>query len=701
MPSAPELPLDPTGTARRAIKRPAVEGPLTEGRSAGHSEGPTGPGTAEVAGTQEDPTHSLETELIEGAARADLDESQLFLGAELYRFLPDGNPLPRGPWLRLLAASRLAHARGSTRLSLSEEAGASGLAQHLLDLGVEGPRAQEVFDLARALLEDPQCAAPVIAAATDAPVPLIIADGHLYPRVMHTLEHRVAGNLERRLLRELDLDATALHRALDDVIASPPEVAGKTLRLSEEQHAAVAAACRQQVTLISGEPGTGKTSIVVSILRTLARLGTPLERIALAAPTGKAADRMRRSIEATLRQLKAPAFEDRELLLRCPESRTLHRLLGYQAHRQRFRHHEHNPLGESVVIVDESSMIDLSMVDRLLAALGANARLILLGDAEQLPSVDAGAVFRDLCTALAPSSPASEEASPIVRLTKSYRMNPKDPAGRHVLTLARAMNAGASRRLFPPKGAEEAPQRIRRRPTVAALRYEGVEHLPIEQREAFLQAYPKRYALPEHRLRQTYPLAEGQFSGADTQTLSELFDTVESRRLLCLTRGRRTGIDALNQRFHEATLRRANLPRTLRFAVGEPILVRRNDYDRQLYNGDQGLVLFTQYPGASAHPSAVFRRGEGFVAFPLEALTQHLELAYAITIHKSQGSEFRDVALMLPDEDLPLLTREMLYTGVTRAKKSVVIVGNPDLLRLGISRRVERSSGLAERLLPG
>jgi len=608
---------------------------------------------------------ALPPPLVEAATGLDVDVGELYLGVALARKLPEP---AREAFVLLMAAARLAHARGSTRLPLTSES----LASHLRDLGM--PESLDpVLDLVGHLHE----LAPIVGEPGEY-APLIVDAGHLYAQRMHALETRVAEHVRLRI-RTRAIPET-LDAAIADVVAEPPRFDGHPAPLSEEQRAAVRAACIGKLTLISGEPGTGKTSIVVSILRVLARLGQPLDRIALAAPTGKAADRMRRSIEATLERLGAPGLSDVTLLHACPPSQTLHRLLGYSRRGGRFRHHEGDPLGEDVVIVDESSMIDLPMVDRLLRALRPDARLVLLGDAEQLPSVDVGAVFRDLCRAV------GEQAS--VRLTKSYRMDPKDPSGRHVLKTGRAINAGQSGKLFGRGG-------IHRR-RVAELRFDQVEQVGADERDAFLARWFDEHArLDDALTKPTYRSRAGAFGDADTTRLRRLFERLERARILCLTRGRATGIDAINRAFHERIQARGM---STYFAVGEPVLVQRNDYERGLFNGDQGVVLWVAGTQGPARPSAVFRRDAGFVAFPLDAIRGRLDLAHAVTVHKAQGSEHEVVAVVLPDEEIPLLTRELLYTGLTRARKSAVLVGDPRLVQVGAERFVERSSGLAERV---
>jgi exodeoxyribonuclease V alpha subunit len=248
---------------------------------------------------------------------------------------------------------------------------------------------------------------------------------------------------------------------------------------------------RRSLTAISGGPGTGKTSVVVSILRVLARLGVDLESVALAAPTGKAAKRMEESVQKGLLAIPNRSEVDEEILECLPEARTLHRLLGYSPKMGGFRHHENNPLANEIVIIDEASMIDLGLMDRLLRAVPMDARLILLGDADQLPSVDAGAVFRDLLPPKegVPDDDPRRDAS--VVLSESYRMDLSDSAGRNILKVAAKINAGQAESLFDPNAPQD--ETITERPSVDELTFHGAELLAegnkTQKKNTFLERW--------------------------------------------------------------------------------------------------------------------------------------------------------------------------------------------------------------------
>lgn len=611
---------------------------------------------------------ALDPALVARAAELDLAESELALGVELARFLPDSTL--EGPFVGLVAALRLAESRGSTRLPLE----GAVLDEHLEVLGLGEPERA----LARSLLDAPHAFAPVVGSAGTR-APLVVDARALHAERLFVLEGRVGANVHTRLAPAA-VDEAEVDAALADVLARPP----RGVALSEAQRAAVRAACIGRLALVSGEPGTGKTSIVVSILRVLVRLGVASEHVALAAPTGKAADRMRASIARALGAIEAPTAHDLALRDHGPASLTLHRLLGYSPSTGRWRHHERNPLGQRVVLVDESSMIGVALMDRLLRAAAPEARVVFLGDAQQLPSVEAGAVFRDLTAAL-----AEHPLRPVARLTDSYRMSPHDPAGRHVLGVARAMNLGDVDRVL---------EQVRRPASLAALEGRGVELVTATDLTALLVAWERltHGALDASR---PFTLREGRLDAAEHPRLEQLFQDAERARILCVTRARRTGVVALNELAHARHLARSGRERGPRFAVGEPVLVTRNDYDRGLYNGDQGLVVLAREGRGAWRRVAVFRRGDrGFAAFPIDTVEARLELAYAVTVHKAQGSEHERVAIVLPDEPIPLLTRELLYTAVTRARKHVLLYGAEDQLVRGVRRRVERQSGLAQRV---
>jgi exodeoxyribonuclease V alpha subunit len=374
----------------------------------------------------------------------------------------------------------------------------------------------------------------------------------------------------------------------------------------------------------------------------------------------------------------------------------LHRLLGLSPQTGRFAHHENDPLAQRVVIVDEASMIDLAMMDRLMRALRPDARLVLLGDADQLPSVEAGAVFRDLCASIGAA-----------RLTDNLRVA-RVPTARNIVAAAAAVNAG---RLDAGPASPTSPiaTPIATRPSVDEIRFEGVEHLATPW-HAVAEAMLDRWWLTRlgsvarfvQRATRTYRVP---FEASEEEDLRALFDVYSRSRVLCATRASAypASAQAVNDRMTLRLIgsggssafrwRRAGL------VAGVPLVVERNDYERQLYNGDSGVVVRAESGEADGSTTllAVFRRAGSFEAYPLESLSD-VSPGFAMTVHKAQGSEFDEVLVVLPDEDLPLVTRELLYTAITRARRSVVLVGDPNLLARSVSRSVQRYSGISEKI---
>jgi len=466
--------------------------------------------------------------------------------------------------------------------------------------------------------------------------------------------------------------------ALADIASALDDVAAQSLPLpSDEQKGAVAAALEHQLGVISGGPGTGKTTIALALVRSLVRLGIPPADIALGAPTGKAAGRLEDDFRTRLGALQAPAAADRALLAECPRAQTLHRLLGTSRGPGGVLRAARDPLPFRAVIVDESSMIDLVLMDKLLAALPDDALLVLLGDADQLPSIAAGAVFRDL-------GPLA------VRLERGYRADVAQATGRQIAELATAVRTGQ---------AERAAQLCTTRLGPSALAKVGVEHVAPEHRDDLLRDYHGRLfgdmaALDVAELiDHMYAEKDGFFAAEEVPRLEALSAHLARTRILAVTRGRATGVERCNAFLHDL---HGGGPS---FQPGEPVLMLRNDYARELWNGDQGVAVRVRRPG---QPVAVaFRSRAGWLAvdpWAPWARAGALDLGFALTVHKAQGSEFEDVLLLLPDSACPLLTRELLYTAVSRARTSVILCGALDQLRAGISTGESRISGLAARL---
>jgi exodeoxyribonuclease V alpha subunit len=431
------------------------------------------------------------------------------------------------------------------------------------------------------------------------------------------------------------------------------------------QRAAAQVAAESSVSAVVGGPGSGKTFTATGILAALAAQARADGRelaVGLAAPTGKAAQRMRDSLAVGLRRaVESGAIDDdiARTILRA-EPTTVHRLLGsLPAVRTRFRHDATNPMPHDVVVVDESSMLSLALTSRLVEALRPDARLVLIGDPDQLESVDAGAVLADVVAASA--DPRSSLAGRVVRLGRSRRQDASSPIG----PLAEAIRAGH---------ADEA---------LALLRGSSAEL-------SFVEADDPTLAAPATAVRNVVlpPIAAARTAARNGRTRAAL-DAMSSVRILCAHRRGRFGADAWNSLVETWVLDGA--PGRRNFA-GRALLVTRNDLRNGLSNGDSGVMVTT--PDGVA---AAFAFGDEIRTFA-PAQLQDVETAFATTVHKSQGSEYDTVVVVLPPPGSPLARRELLYTAVTRATRRVVVVGSVESLVTSVTTRTPRASGLVEAL---
>lgn len=429
----------------------------------------------------------------------------------------------------------------------------------------------------------------------------------------------------------------------------PPGRAPDVLRLFDddyaEQRAAANMALSQGLTVLTGGPGTGKTTTVARLLALLAEQahleGRPSPRIALAAPTGKAAARLQEAVQAAVDALDAA---DRSRLTGL-QATTLHRLLGSRPDTSsRFRHHRGNRLPHDVIVVDETSMVSLTMMARLLEAVRPDTRLLLVGDPDQLASVEAGAVLADLVQGLG--------AARVASLTTSHRF------GADIGDLAAAVRDGDS---------DTALQ---------VLRAGG----------AHIEWLPSAQSLRDVLLPQALRLREACVLG-DTATALR---TLEEHRLLC---AHRREVAHWNRQVERWLTEATGEPLWSTWYAGRPILVTANDYGLKLYNGDTGVTVATP----DGLRVAVGGPSFGTLTFAPGRLAE-VDTMHAMTIHKSQGSQSAEVTVLLPPEDSQLLTRELFYTAVTRAQSRVRVVGSEAEVRAAIDRQAVRATGLGRRL---
>lgn len=541
--------------------------------------------------------------------------------------------------------------------------------------------------------------------------PLILAGDNLYFRKFHT--HETTLDQRIKALCSTDVASTTTASSLIELVNTCAQF--DSFALNREQRWGVYLACRNRFTVISGGPGTGKTTLVAALLRALHQL-TPLqaERVALIAPTGRAAHRLGESLHASLQHV--PSQGEELTALTGLEGRTIHRLLRYNPSKHAFVHNAENPIEADVVICDEVSMIDVVLMDQLLAALPTQARVVFLGDRDQLPSVEAGAVLGELIpksgspsylpeTAaalrkLAPADAATDgptvatSAGPltdrIVVLQQSHRT--RGAVGK----LARAINHGerapaeelplltalSEAYRWPRQGSEA--QRVDAALPPAAIATHWVRQMLISDLDEAGLSYAARAQQP-------LTIDDGRYA-TDPAACAALFGMLAQGQILTVTRHGAGGCDTLNHTIAKQLCPEMDgrgQPGETLFA-GMPVMVTRNDHLRDLYNGDVGIVrrladntLVVLFP----------RGGQQYEAIPSHQLPVHLP-AFAITVHKSQGSEYGNVLLVLPNEaDHRLLTREILYTGITRSKGNVAIHGAQAALSAAIDRTIQRYSG--------
>lgn len=523
------------------------------------------------------------------------------------------------------------------------------------------------------------------AAGTQRPAPLVLDGERLYFHRYWRHESELAGRLAALAARR--------YPAMPDFPARLTRLFPPGVERPDRQKAACAIVLTRGLGIVTGGPGTGKTSTVARLLVLMLEQARAADRslvIRLAAPTGKAAARVTESLGRQLADLQRRALVSGELAAQLPaEAQTLHRLLGARADGSGFQYHAGNPLPVDVLVIDESSMIDLRMAAAIVAALPGEARLVLLGDKDQLASVEAGNVFGELCSGAGGLSP--ERRAEIARFC-GEELPARDPKNR--LSDATALLEYSHRFSGSPgigrlahavnDGDFAALQRILAEPPAGVVvnRHEGA--VGATQLEVIVAGYrPYLAALAD--------------CAADAEVLA-----LRARfQVLCALRDGEFGVRGLNRAI-EAALEAAGLLRAAdAFYPGRPVMISRNDHALRLYNGDVGVVV----RGESGRPVAAFAQPDGGIRrIAVSRLPEH-ESAYAMTVHKSQGSEFDEVFFLLPPAGLPaaarLLRRELLYTGVTRARERLVLA----LEKAGVAPEwllpTERRSGLSDRLAAG
>jgi exodeoxyribonuclease V alpha subunit len=521
--------------------------------------------------------------------------------------------------------------------------------------------------------------------------PLHLSDTNLYLDRLWRDECLVAAALEARAVPADDVNEALLKSGLAALF---PEGLGRHFDPEHLQPIAAAAAVLRRLSVIAGGPGTGKTTIVARLLALLDRdaveSGRPAPRIALTAPTGKAAARLEEAVRAEAEQLAADDGTRRRLL--ALRGTTIHRLLGFDpTTRTRFRHNAKQHLRHDVVVVDETSMVSLSLMARLLEALRPDTRLVLLGDPEQLASVEAGAVLGDVAGPASTRICMDDSVRTRIEAVTGYRVSGGGPQAGHsavgdgvvalhhvhrnegaIVALARAIQLGEAEAVL------------------AVLRQGGnVEWVEPPAGQPILDHVDVLRALSVDSGRAAIEAARAGDAPAALKALRAF-------RLLCAHRRGPDGV-ATWTRHIEAWLTAGveGFSTGTEWYVGRPLIVTENDHLLQLFNGDVGVVV----RGEARPMVAAFERGgndKPITVSPTRLAA--VDTVYAMTVHKSQGSQFETVGVVLPEPESRILTRELLYTAVTRAQDRLILVGSETSVRTAVDRPIARASGLRRAL---
>jgi exodeoxyribonuclease V alpha subunit len=634
----------------------------------------------------------------------DLDQA---FAAFLAREAGDADPL------LLLAAALASHqlGRGHACLDLRATLDDAAAALALPPEDSEAAEATPADLLAKVDLARWQraLAHPRLVASGTGSTPLVLAGARLYLRRYWQHERTVQEAIGQRLaMVQPAADNPGLRAALD--VLFPPAAGGET----DWQKVACALAARQGFSIVTGGPGTGKTTTVVKLLAVLQHLalgegeGRRL-RIRLAAPTGKAAARLNASIAGTVQRLPLAGLPNAEALHAAipTEVTTVHRLLGSRPDTRHFRHDARNPLPVDVLVLDEASMVDLEMMAAVLAALPVAAKLVLLGDKDQLASVEAGAVLGALCrradeghytqatrdwvqAAAGETLPAylmDPEGLPldqaVVKLRESHRFSADSGIGQ----LAGAVNDGSV-----------ASVRNLARKSLADVAFTSLGSDDAALRRLVLEG-PDSYRHYLEVLLAGQPASDAARAAFDAWA-ARVLAAYGNFQLLCAVRKGPQGVERLNQRIGAMLYTAGLLRAATGWTLGRPVMVTRNDYGLGLMNGDVGITLALPQDDAEAgrklRVAFAASDGSGGIRWVLPSRLQAVETVFAMTVHKSQGSEFGHAALVLPDRMSRVLTRELVYTGITRARHrfTLALAGDAAVLEEAVQRRMERAGGL-------
>ncbi len=583
-------------------------------------------------------------------------------------------------------------------------------------LSEQQPQCQIKLDL-EALTQMLATSDAVGVAPTQLDKPLILDDSRLYLQRYYQYESNVANKLHQ-LAKPLPLNN--IHLASERLNCLFPSTNKQEI---DWQKVATATALTQKLAVITGGPGTGKTTTVTKLLLLLcmqqndaqaaSSAQTPL-KIRLVAPTGKAAARLSESIKASKARLSNELaaygdIVDISQLAQVPEeAATLHRLLGVIPNSHQFRHHSDNPLRLDLLVIDEASMVDLPMMYKLLDALPDHARLILLGDQDQLASVEAGAVLADICAGLKQSDHSwqmrysqskAELLSQLTQTPLDSFIDPQASTNEHHLgdSLVMLMH---SHRFKGDAGIGLLASAVNHSNTVAVQQVwqqgyqelKWIDHKLTQQGNSGLNEL-LAFSVAQYR-HYLEAIATNQHSPM------EIIERYNHYRILCAMRSGEYGVDGINNTVTAALAAAKLIMPNSEFYAGRPVIIQSNDYNLGLFNGDIGVILSDELH--QQRLMAYFVQADGTLLKVLPARLPQHDTCYAMTVHKSQGSEFTNVSLVMPPKpsvaQRQLLTKELIYTAITRAKLHFSCLGSVMVFEQACNHATQRASGLAKRL---
>jgi len=624
---------------------------------------------------------------------------------------------PDTPDLVLLAVALTSHQLGRGHICLDLDATLND-PDGALSLPPEGEVGEELpfkpsellSEVTQSLWEESLLSSPLVTKA-DGNTPLVLSAGRLYLRRYWQHTQLVAQGVLKRVEKELPTpkDLSTMLDQLFSTLRSPEEAGKKEIHW---QSVAAAIASKSALSVISGGPGTGKTTTVVQLLGLLQGLALADNhklRIRLAAPTGKAAARLTESIGKAIHKLPETVREHMPT-----EVTTLHRLLGSRPDTRHFVHNHLNQLHVDLLVIDEASMVDLEMMSALLSALPDHARLILLGDKDQLASVEAGSVLGDLCHNAEKPGYRPETIAWVTK-NSGYLLNPFEGDGtdldQHIVVLRKSHRFGENSGI----GALARAVKEGNSAKVNAVWKNGFSDitqlkLKTTDDKAFarlvLNGEPDAFSHKEKENGPTGYEAYLQRLGAGRQAneteeewLRGILKTFDRFQLLSALRKGDWGVEGLNQKAAYILHKKGLITARDGWYPGRPVLVTRNDYSLGLMNGDIGILLPVTdgKTTGSTGLRVVCPMADGSLKKVLPSRLSNVETVFAMTVHKSQGSEFDHTALILPDTMNPVLTRELVYTGITRAKSWFTLASpRMDLFAETVKRRTHRASGLAD-----